>query len=283
MSNLNESDYRKHAAMNFSSLAAFSQSPDHALMAMEYKSYFEYGKMFETMLQDAVSGSKEFEKRFYFTELTNKMPDNLIGWIDNKSDLTEYYEYTKTGKLSGTYKGRHAYLDEAIKNPGMIPVSAVDGEMLKRHVENMLKMRYAGCTVESLLSRADWQVPIIFTDYDTYKKKALLDCLVDESMVIDIKTAASFQKFGYILRDKYWIQGIMYERAVRAEYGACSDFVFFVASKEQPLLCAPFKIECDGEVLEDRFDEICEAYAEWVDAGKPARGYLPVQMIRKWR
>jgi len=114
-SQITEKEYRKHPALNFSSLASYYNngvySPDHALVKIKYKSYFEYGIQMETMIQDAVSGSKEFEKRFYFTELINKMPDDLIKWIDSGDDLTEYYEYTKAGKLSGTYKGRHAYLD----------------------------------------------------------------------------------------------------------------------------------------------------------------------------
>ena len=273
---MNEIEYRQHPAMNFSSLAQFNKSPDHALIKMEYKSYFEYGKQFETLLQDAVKATDDFEQRFYPTNLSNKMPDELVGWIDKKEDLEDKYEYTKAGKLSGTYKGRHAYLDEALKHPGKIPVSGPDSEMLKRHVENMLKMNYMGTSVESLLSRAEWQVPIIFEDYDTYEKKALLDCKVDD-LVIDIKTTASFQKFGYRLRDDYWIQQIFYSRAAKAK-----DFVFFVASKEEPCLCAPFKLEAyDG--LDDQFDKLCEAYSEWVDEGKHGRGYLPLQTVKKWR
>jgi hypothetical protein len=218
------------------------------------------------------------------------MPDDLIRWIDNGDDLTEYYVYTKGGDLSKTYKTRHAYLDEAIKNPGKIPVSKQDGELLKRHTENMLKMQYLDASVEDILSSsAHWQVPIVFTDYDGLKKKALVDCLVDlggEYLLIDIKTAAGFKKFGNMLRDRYWIQDILYTNAVNIEMGDCNGMVFFVASKEAPFLCSPFAIDYGGidyrsaAIIE--FNELCEAYQKWDKAGRHSKGWLPLQTVKHY-
>lgn len=287
---MTEEEYRKYPAMNFSSLASFYNkgvySPDHALMEFKFKSYFEYGKMFETMLQDSIQGTDEFGERFYFTELENKMPDDLIGWIDNGKDLNEFYVYTKQNKLSGTYKGRHAYLDEALKNPGKIPVSKKEAELLKRHVSNMLKMRYQGVKVEHLLANAQWQVPLIWRDEDG-EKKALVDCLVvldDKVILIDIKTAASFQKFSYMLRDHYMIQDIHYTHGVNETMGYCEQMVFFVASKEAPFLCQPWTVDygdVDGRVAAlEEYNELCEAYSKWVQAGKPPMGWLPQQSMK---
>jgi len=290
---LTESEYRKHPAMNFSSLASYynkgTYSPDHALMKMEYKSYFEYGKQFETMLQDAVKGTDEFGKRFYFSQLKNKMPDDLIMWIDEKHDLKSYYQYTKAGALSGTFKGRHAYLDEAIKNPGKIPVSIPDADRLKRHTENMLKMEYLDTKVEDILAAAEWQKVIIFTDYDGFEKKALLDCFVNlggKYLAVDIKTAADFKKFGYMARDKYWIQDIHYTNAVNIKYGPCESMPFFVASKEAPFLCQPISIDYGGVDLRsqmiEEYWELCESYKKWNDAGRWPKGWLPLDTIKKY-
>lgn len=290
---MTEEEYRAHPAINFSSIASFYNkgvySPDHALMKFEFKSYFEYGKMFETMLQDALSGTKEFEKRFFVTELANKMPDNLIKWINDGDDLLQYFELKKDGGRSATYKGRHAYLDEALKNPGKIPVSVKDSDMLKRHTSNMLKMEYLGHKVEDILKTTKWQVPIIWTDeIDGLEKKALLDCLVEldgtEYLAIDIKTTAGLDKFGWMLRDRYKLQDLHYVEGVNAKIGHAMQMVFFVASKEAPFLCQPIVADYGGmdfriAALEE-YREICLAYKKWNDAGRFPKGWLPLGTVK---
>lgn len=287
---MSEKEYRKHPALNFSSLASFYNkgvySPDHALIKLEYKSYFEFGKMFETILQDSVQGTDEFGKRFYFTELENKMPDDLIKWIDNKEDLTEYYVFKKDGGRSATFKGQHAYLDEAVKNPGKIPVSKKDGEMLKRLTDNMLKMEYLDAKVEDILSKAEWQKPIIWTDEVTgFECKALLDCVVDlggEFLAIDIKTTADFKQFGYMLSDKLFLQDIHYIEGVNACMGPAMPMVFFVASKTAPFLCQPWAIDygdMDWRVNAiEEYRELCKSYKKWNDDGRWSKGWLPLEL-----
>ncbi len=290
---MTEKEYRAHPAQNFSSLSAFYNkgiySPDHALMKIEFKSYFEYGKMYEAMLQDAVKGTDTFGERFYFTELPNKMPDDLIKWIDNGDDLEQYFEYKKDGGRSATFKGRHAYLDEALKNPGKIPVSKPDCEMLKRHTENMLKMEYLDAKVSDILAAAEWQKPIIFTDYDGIEKKALLDCFVDvggKFLNPDIKTTADIKRFSYMMRDKYWIQDLLYTDAVNIEYGDCDGMVFFVASKEPPFLCQPMVVDYGGvdfrSQMREEFFELSAAYKKWNDAGRYPKGWLPLDSVKKY-
>jgi len=256
-------------------------------MTVEFKSYFEYGHQLETMLRDAVKGTDTFHDRFYITELEGKMPDEMIGWIDNKEDLSEKYVYTQKGDLSGTYKTRHAFLDEAMKNPGKIPVSKSDGELLKRHTENMLKMEYLGAKCEDIFAKAEWQVPIIFNDYDDLEKKALVDNLLDlgdEYLLGDIKTAASFQKFGFMIRDKYFIQDLLYTNAVNVARGMCNGMVFFVASKERPYLCQPWQVDygdIDWRIKTiEQYRELCVEYQQWRNAGRPPKGWLPLGMTK---
>ena len=247
-----EDEYREYHAINFSSLAAYYNkgvySPDHALMTIEHKSYFEYGKMFETMLQDYVKGTKEFEKRFFQSTVSGKMPDELIQWIDKNEDLESKYNLNKDGSRSKTSATRHAFLDEAQANPGKIPVSIQDWDMLNRHTENMLKMQYLDANVEDILAAGEWQVPITWTE-DGLKKKALVDCLVDlggEYLPVDIKTTAGFKQFSYMLKDKYFIQDIWYCEGVTHVYGPAMQMAFFVASKEAPFLCQPWAVDYGG-------------------------------------
>lgn len=290
---MTETEYRAYPALSSSNLSAFYNkgiySPDHALMKIEFKSYFEYGHQLETMLRDAVKGTYTFHERFYLSQVDGKMPDEMIGWIDNQEDLSSKYVHNKDGSLSGTHKVKHAFLDEAIHNPGKIPVSKSDGELLKRHTENMLKMEYLGAKVGDILSRAEWQVPIIFTDYDGLEKKALVDFMVDlggEYLLGDIKTAASFQKFTHMVRDRYFIQDLLYTNSINVARGMCNGMVFFVASKEAPFLCQPFTIDYGGTDFKaaalEEFYSLCAAYKQWSDNGRYPRGYLPLDIIKRY-
>ena len=100
---ITEEEYRKYPGLNFSSLASFynkgTYSPDHALMSIDFKSYFEFGKMFEALLQDTATGTKTFDERFFQSTVDGNMPDKMIQWIDEKHDLTSYYVYTQKGRF----------------------------------------------------------------------------------------------------------------------------------------------------------------------------------------
>lgn len=282
---ITESEYRKYPGLNFSSMAVFynkgTYSPDHALMKFHYKSYFEFGKMFETMVQDMATGSKEFEKRFFQSTVDGTMPDDLIKWIDEKEDLESHYIYTQKGTLHGTYKKRHAFLDEAQSNPGLIPVSTKDWEMLKTLSDRMMNMKYSDALVGDLLANAEFQVPIAWTSsIDGFKKKALLDCIVkfrDEFFPFDIKTTAGFKQFGYMLSDKYIWQETHYVEGVNEVFGTCLKMPFLVASKESPYLCQPWEVDHENlEQIHSEYHDLCEAYVEWLAGGRKPKGYLPL-------
>jgi hypothetical protein len=282
---MTEKEYRQYPAVNYSSLAAFYNdginSPDHALMDFGYKGYFEYGKQFEIMLQDACQGGGSFGDHYFITELTGKMPDELPKWIE-EGTIGDQYEYTKTGKLNMQKKVKHAYLDACKDNPGKIPVSFADAELLEHHVMNMLKMDVQGVRVESMLKNAEWQVPVIWTE-NGIEKKALIDCLVkpkSKVYLFDIKTTANFKQFGYMLTQKYWIQEIHYTEGVNAEVGACDGMIFLVASKEKPYLCQSWWIDYgpieNKMVVYETYDNLVADYKKWEDGGRHPRGYLPM-------
>ena len=287
-----EQEYRDYPAINFSNLAAYYNagvySPDHALMTVDFKSYFEYGKMFETKLQDKVKGTNEFEKRFFKSTASGKMPDDLIRWIDEGEDLESHIKLKKDGTRNMQSKTLHAFIDEAMENPGKIPVSIQDWDMLERHTERMLKMQYFDVSVEDILAAGQWQVLITWKD-DDLPKKALVDCLVDlggEYLPVDIKTAAGFQKFGYMLRDRYWIQDIHYTEGVNSVYGKSMQMVFFVASKEAPCLCQPWTVDYSDPgsraIAIEEYKGLCNSYHQWAEAGRFPKGWLPLNAIKHY-
>lgn len=280
-----EAEYRSHHGLNFSKLAAFyhdgNYSPDHALMTIEHKSYFEYGKMFETLLQDTVKGTREFFDRFFISSTQGSLPDKLIQWIDSKEDLESKYNKNKDGSLSKTFFTMHQFLDECKDNPGKIPVTVETKERLNNHVLRMCDMPYFGEKCGDLLARAEWQVPIIWTDErDGLKKKALLDCIVDNGAVyiyFDVKTSADESRFFRMLTKKYWIQDIHYTEGINAVIGPALQATFLVAFKDDPFICQPVMIDygnIDQRIVAiNEYYRLCEAYAEW---DKRPRGWLPL-------
>jgi hypothetical protein len=289
-----EAEYREHRALSSTNLASYwhggMYSPDHALQKFEYKSYFEYGKMFETLLQDTVKGTHDFLDRFFISGVQGSRPDNLIKWIEDGEDLTKRIVYNKDGVTrSGTKKTLHAYIDECMDNPGLIPVSKEEYDMLMMHVDRMCVMPYLDVPCGDLLAKAEWQVGIKWTDDFGLRKKALLDAIVDlggEYLTIDIKTNQDERNFGYMLKDKYWIQDCHYIEGVNAEIGASMQMLFLVAYKTAPHLCQPVSVDY-GDVdwrinAMTEYQELCQSYLTWLNDGRQSRGWLPMRTHKLW-
>jgi len=276
-----EKEYRAAPGLNYSNLSRFNQSQDHCLMPFEHKSYFEFGKMFETLLQDSCTGTTTFTDRFFTCDVDGSLPDDLIFLIDSGSDLTLEYKYTKAGDRSKTFKKRHAFLDAAIDNPTKIPVSKTDNEMLKAMIENMMNMIYLDMPVSELLSKAEWQVPIFWEDNEWIKKKCLVDCLVEIDGVnhpIDIKTCAGFNRFYGNLSHGYWIQDLHYTEGVKTLGKPTKPMAFLVSSKETPHLSKPITIDwVDYKLAINKYHGICSRHVKWESCGKPARGFLSLE------
>jgi len=287
-----EKEYREDKGINFSKLAAFWHeglySPDHALMTVEHKSYFEYGKAFESLLQDTLKGTTEFADQFFVTGVQGNVPDQLVGWIQNGVDLKTKIKYNKpkkdgTVERSGQHKTLHAFIDECLENPGKIPLSVEQAEMLNMHVERMCDMQFMGQKAGDILRKGEWQVGNKWTDdYDGLEKKALLDVLVDLGglyMPIDLKTTANFNKFKWMLRDRYIFQDLHYVEGIEHLFGPSMKMIFFVASKEPPHLCTAWASDFgfEDQLREkplNEYRELCARYAMW--DGAP-RGWLPFQ------
>ena len=283
-----EKQYRAAPGLNYSNLSRFNQSQDHCLMAFEHKSYYEYGKMFETLLQDACTGTATFAERFFISEVDGILPDDLIKMIDMGWDLTLEYKYNKDGSRSKTCKKKHAFLDAALEHPGMIPVSKTDDEVLRVMLENMMNMEYLDMTVGELLSKAQWQKSIYWEDDDWIKKKCLVDCLVEIDGTyhpLDIKTAANFPRFYGNLSHGYWIQALHYAEGVQSlgkPTKPTKPMTFLVASKEAPYLSKPIMIDWGDKYNEavNKYRGICSRYARWLESGSKSKGFLPLERKR---
>ena len=284
-----EKDYRQLPAQNYSSLADFNESQDHALMVKPGKSYFEEGTAFELLIEDRAKGTEKFAERFFLADAPGAMPEELAGWIERKEDLSTKYRLKKDGGRNKQSERLHAWLDACALEPGMMPMGKDQVEMLGKMVENFMAMKPLEDigveeTLEQILPIAHFQVPIIWY-VGKMRKKALVDCMVitDTAVyVFDIKSAATIEQFFKMLRKKYWVQEVHYTSGLGRLYpGKDIYWRFLVSSKAEPWLSQPFCLDkTSTDMAWGRYSNLCEDYQNWLDDGKPPKGWKGLETVK---
>lgn len=282
-------EYRAWPAINYSSLADFKESPDHALMEKPAKSYFEEGTAFELLIEDRAKGSDKFGARFFVANAPGSMPEDLAGWIESGEDLETKYRRNKDGTLNKGSARIHLWLDECQKNPGKMPVGKDRKEMLDKMVDNFLLMQpFADVGTENPLSEilpvADFQVPIVWY-VGQMRKKALVDCMIVTQKTVyafDIKTSADIDRFVWMLKSKYWIQEAHYSAGL-GQIFPDKNIVwrFLVASKAAPYISQPFCVDpfSMSDNGKQAYYDLCTRYYAWVEDGKPPRGWKDLKSV----
>jgi hypothetical protein len=264
--------YRQATGINYSALADFSQSQDHALLKKDDKAAFQLGHAFESILRG------DFEKNYAVSDFN--IPDEIYAAVKKNENLDDYEILTKSGERHKKYASRHAAIDFFKSHPGKKIISEVDRNILRIMAKNLLKAEYRGVKIKDILSRAKWNTPIFWDD-----KKAELDCYIelrDEILLFDIKTAASFGQFRQMLKSRYWIQDHHYSEGCEEYFGKqCKKMVFFVATKERPYLAQAISIDDESrEYGRMKYLELCERYRDWVADGKPEKGWLEAEEVK---
>ncbi len=282
-----EKEYRSWPAINYSSIASFAESQDHALMEVPAKSYFEFGNAFELSIEDRAKGTEKFKKRFFTCDAPGAMPEDLAGWIEDKEDLNVKYEF----KLNGERKKKnlHAWLDACRDNPGMMPMGKDQMEMLNKMVDNFMLMQpFADQgqeeTLAEILPLCDFQVPIVWY-VGKMRKKALLDCLIETKekiYIFDIKTIADMKRFHWMLKDKYWIQEMHYCNGLSMIFpGKEIIWRFLVSDKRAPNISQPFGMDQGSfNDMQSEYYLLCQKYQEWLDDGRPPKGWKNLERVR---
>ena len=292
---IEEAEYRSWPAINYSSLADFNESQDHALLEKPARSYFEEGRAFELLIEDRAKGSDKFIGRFFLANAPGAMPEDLAGWIENKEDLESKYKHNKDGSRNKQCERKHSWLDECQDNPGRMPMGTDQMAMLNKMVDNFMKMqpftdRDTESTLAEILPLAFFQVPIIWytrsrPGKSKSRKKALIDCLVETNTTIyvfDIKTAADMIRFLWMLKNKYWIQQTHYTEGLKAIFPN-KEIVwrFLVSAKEKPYISQPFCVDpiCLERYAMDAYFYLCERFQAWIDEGRPPKGWKELKEV----
>jgi len=276
-------DYRAADGLNYSLLADWMDT--RSKKVRENKNFYEFGKAFESKLQDDFTRSNIFNKRFFITTAPGMMPDNLADWLEHGVDLSKKFTLLKSGKRSQDkrYKRLHAWLDDCIDNPGFVPISRLEEDMICIMIENLMEVKIYGHTVNELLSVAEFQVPIFWVK-NGIQKKALLDLLIraENNYPFDIKTSASLPQFKTFFRNKYYIQDLHYTEGVQSVLDESMPMKFLVASKEDPeFLAQPFGMDDSSRGwMIDRYQKACIECDEWIKGGMEPVGCKPYETIK---
>lgn len=274
MKDMTEPEYRAYPAINYSALADFSISQDHALLPRSEKPAFSFGHAFEDILRDAATGTELFNERYFVADIASPAPAEILSMIGTDEDMTSLIAYNKDGSRSKTHKTKHAWIDACMENPGLVPISNSDYQEMLQLRDNMFMMECLGTTVYEILKECEWQKPVVWS-WRGFEKKALYDAVLNDGedvIAFDIKTAANVIGFNRFANQKYWIQDAHYSEGAVETWGKCDAFYFLIAYKEAPFLCEPVTIDGDKKF---EYDDLCTRYTQWIKDGKPPKGYLP--------
>lgn len=300
---MTEEEYRASDGANYSHMAAFYESQDHALLPVTPKSYFEFGNAFELYLQDIAQGTSKFYERFFVCDAPGSMPEKLPMMLKADQPLEDFYVYNKPDKKTGevsrnkTNKKLHAWLDCCVENPGLMPMSESEFKVLQIMVTNMLKMDVEYTVgideknreekvfhnVGKIMESASFQVPIFWTA-NGIRKKALIDLMIatkSSTYTYDIKSSANAQGFLKMFRNKYWLQDIHYSEGCSKVFTNPNPMTFLTAFKEAPFIAQSF--ECNAQSRDQallKYDVLCTEYAEWVANGMPPKGWKRLERVR---
>jgi len=282
-----EAEYRALPRLNYSLLADFNQSQDHALQVRQNQSYFEFGKAFELVIQDISKDTRLFYDRFFVSQIRGEMPKGVAEWIESEADLSNKYNLNKDGSRSKVSARLHEWLDACIDNPGKMPMSQIEYDQLCIMAWNFLDMHIYGHPLYEILPVAEFQVPIVW-EINGIAKKALVDVLIETDLktyTFDIKTSVSlsnhFTNFKKMLRSRYWIQDIHYSEGIKATCKNPMPFMFLVSSKSEPFLAQPFGLDPDSRIdAEQAYSSLCYDFAEWDKSGRPPKGWKEYEEIK---
>ena len=287
-----DSDYRAYSAISYSTLATFSQSPDHLFLPRKQTWACQMGIATEMLVYDKLYGTNQFASKFFMSKTSGLIPDRLLEAVLAQTDLSLLIVWNKPDKKTGEvqknkkHERMHTLIDECKDNPAKMPVCRDDFRIIHTMAENMLKIDvesdFGNIRLADFLADAETQEPLVWKKYGV-EKKALPDFLVKKSrnFLFDLKTAASFHFFERMLRSKYWIQDQHYHEGAEELFGVCEPMVFIVLSKEKPYLARTFKLKKeDRKQAGIEYAKLIKRYLAWKKNGSQPVGWLPMRKIK---
>jgi hypothetical protein len=245
----------------------------------------DYGRLFESMIEDECTGSTLVQDKFLKAEVLGKngnaaeCPNEVVEALSNGTDLNELYVRKKDGELHGTYATRHAWLDLYQEAGGKTIIPAEIWNKVEKCIESAKLIKPiehlgADITLDRLLPNGKFQAARQW-EVDGIAKKGLLDWYCDitnPQIVLDFKLTGCTGSFIRQLKSHKWVQQPHYTEGIEA------TFIFIVGSLEDPQQSGAVILESDR--IYERYEAECKSYHEWHQSGRKPRGCRETETIK---
>lgn len=289
-------NYYSYPGVGSNYLADFNIAPDVALnKTFEPKDYFEIGNIFENYLEQSVKNNGVFDDRYIVTEIEGNLHENALRAVKEPDLLDDLIANitNKDGSIRKTSVSQYKQLEFLQKNPGKIPITKDTFDEIKKMYDNFMRMHIQHCfndiPLAKLLRIAEFQKPIAWNDTLTgVECKALIDIYIEFENIIyifDIKTTASKYQFFSSFSSRYWIQDRHYINGVKTVSGkeVFDKMTFLVSPKDEFHIAQSFALDDRSvEYADDAYKSMMQRFKNWLDEGKPAKGWSETEYISKY-
>jgi hypothetical protein len=310
---MNDQDYFNSEAIGSSLLANFIKGPDYALKEIKPSGAMEKGKIFEDLVEEEATGNPVFKDK-YFVSSINSFPDTkkpnikpILEILDSDhvgQAVEAGYIYKDNGDRNNTYKKRHDCLDQIKAHDYRRPIPAPDWEDLKAMLENFKLARFAPPEYEwevnlfEMLSSpgARFQQTHFWKSGDAEcRMKSDVEVFWEDSelaqyrgFVGDFKATGNWVKFKHNWKEKYIWQSKLYLEGFQ-RYCRENDIIepehiwYFIQESTAPYLLHMKALSMEEiDALAPKYKYSLNACQEWIDAGRPKRGYTDAEHVDRF-
>lgn len=309
-------DYFKNPAIGSTLLARFIDHQDNALMEVKPTGFMEAGKIFEDLIEEEVTGKSVFSDKYFksdvdlspesaawkkllpfFEDVEYEDKLDIIGQLVDEMYVWNTKPDKQTGKieLNKTHKKLHRALDQIKAHDYRRLIPQKTGDAIFKMFENFKRAQVGNAGLFAILSHYDtrFQVERFWKHEDAdCKMKSDIELFWDVEgqkygLNFDLKVTANFSTFVQNWKKSYIWQYIHYSEGFR-EYCEENNIIpykmlYVICEASEPYLVRVWDLsDEDIEILKPRYFEKLGACQEWIDNGKPTKGYREQQTVNRF-
>ena len=289
---------------------------DYALKEPAPTQAMEMGRIFEDWMEEAVTGKNIFTDKYFKSDLktfpTTKASGvkNILDILDCdniKEEINAAYIYNKpdkkTGetKLSATHVNRHRLLDQIKAHDYRRPIIEPDWDTLMCMDENFKLAPFdiggVSFNLFNLLCRhrAKFQIEHFWYHEDGAECRAKFDIVLTYTsgdliyaIPFDLKATGNWPSFvsnwknKYIWQSKHYMEGFK-DYCDKNYYTPSKKIWYLVQESSFPHLLHSWALSAEElDYLEKPYNEAMPLIQEWIDAGKPKKGYTEQRTVDRF-
>lgn len=316
---MTEKDYFNSRAIGSSLLAAViaRDNPlqlcfDRATLPIKPTGAMEVGKMFEDMVEEEFSGEPVFSDKYFHSSIqsipttSKKGLKDILAMLDGdnlKEDVENGYVLKADETWNSTYANRNQCLKEIQAHDYRRPIPDPTWEKLQIMFERFkaypfeieVQCKSLGQWMTQGNIKVDFQVEHFWKHASGAECREKLDMIWSwqsggdtYAMPFDLKVTGNWQKFEqnwkykYIWQSKHYLEGFF---DYCAKNGLIPDqqIYYLIQESSDPQIASARALSVQGLAsLTKSYDETIARTWQWIEAGKPIKGYVEQQIVDRW-